>query len=85
MKTAKLIFSMLLCLTMAASFAQKSEQAKQKFFTAYPESIQLSKNILQNTMNASEGEMVVVGFSNDFNFKGTVISNLKNITTFSVL
>ena len=77
MKTLKGIFSLLLCLTTAAAFSQKSDQVRPKLFAAYPESIQLSKNILQNTMNSSEGEVVVVAFSDDFHFKGTVISNQK--------
>ncbi|MBS1744185.1 MAG: hypothetical protein JST81_14225 [Bacteroidetes bacterium] len=77
MKTLKTLFSLLLCLTTAVAFSQKSDQGKQKFFASYPESIQLSKNILQNTMNASEGEEVIVSFTSDFRFKGTVISNLK--------
>ncbi|MEO6669620.1 MAG: hypothetical protein ABIN36_09115 [Ferruginibacter sp.] len=77
MKTLKTLFSLLLCLTTAATFAQRSDQAKPKVFAAFPEKIQLSKNILQNIINANEGEEVIVAFSNDFHFKGTVLSNLK--------
>jgi hypothetical protein len=77
MKTLKTLFCLLLCLTSAAAFAQKSDQAKPTLFTAYPETIQLSKNILHNTMNSSEGEQVIVAFTNEFRFKGTVISNRK--------
>lgn len=77
MKTFKALFSLLLCLTTAAAFSQKTEPLRSKLFTAYPETIQLSKNILQNTMNSSEGELVVISFSNEFRFKGTVISNQK--------
>ncbi|MEO8770766.1 MAG: hypothetical protein ABI402_11790 [Ferruginibacter sp.] len=77
MKTLKTLFSLLLCLTTAATFAQKSEQARPKVFAGFPEKIQLSKNILQSTINVNEGEEVIVAFSNDFHFKGTVISNLK--------
>ena len=77
MKTFKTLFSLLLCLTTAVTFAQKSDQPRPKLFVGFPEKIQLSKNILQNTLNANEGEQVIVAFSNDFHFKGTVLSNLK--------
>lgn len=76
MKTFKTLFSLLLCLTTATVFAQKSDKAP-KLFTKFPETIQLSKNILQNTLNVNEGEEVIVSFSNDFRFKGVVISNQK--------
>jgi hypothetical protein len=77
MKTLKTLFSLLLCLTTAATFAQKSDQARPKLFAGFPENIQLSKTILQKTLNANEGEEVIVAFSNEFHFKGTVLSNLK--------
>ena len=64
-----------LSLTIEGTHIAKNIQEKQKLFSAYPETIVLSKNILQNTLNATEGEEVVVAFSNDFRFKGTVISN----------
>lgn len=77
MKTCKAILSLLLCLTTAAAFSQKSDHARPKLFAGYPETIQLSKNILQNTLNAAEGEEVIVPFTSNFRFKGTVISNQK--------
>ncbi len=77
MKTSKLIFCLLLCVITAAAFAQKSDQSKPKLFTNFPDEIQVSKNLLQNTMNAFEGEQVVITFNNDFHFKGIVLSNLK--------
>lgn len=77
MKTLKTLLSLLLCLTTAAAFSQKTDQAKPKLFAGFPETIQLSKNILQNTMKVNEGEEVIVAFTNEFHFKGTVISNLQ--------
>ena len=77
MKTLKTLFSLLLCLTTAATFAQKSDPTRPKAFAGFPDKISLSKNILQNTLNASQGEEVIVAFSNDFHFKGIVLSNLK--------
>ena len=75
MKTLKTLFVLLLCLTTAATRAQPA--SKQKLFTNYPETIQLSKNILQNALTVNEGEEVVITFSNEFSFKGTVLSNQK--------
>ena len=77
MKTLKTVLCLLLCLTTAAAFSQKYDQARLVLFADYPETIQLSKNILQNTMNAIPGEEVIIAFTNDFHFKGTVLSNLK--------
>lgn len=77
MKTYKTLLSLLLCLTTAAAFSQKLDQSRPKLFAGYPETIQLSKNILQNTLNAAEGEEVIVAFTSDFRFKGMVISNQK--------
>ncbi len=76
MKTLKTLLFLLLCLTTTAGFSQTKAE-KAKLFAGYPETIRLSKNILQNTLNANEGEEVIVAFSNDFHFKGTVISNIK--------
>ena len=75
MKNLKTLIVLLLCLTTAATYAQSS--SKQRLFANYPETIKLSKNILQNTLTVSEGEEVVITFSNEFSFKGTVLSNVK--------
>lgn len=77
MKTYKLFLSLLLCLTSAAVFSQKTDRQKPALFAAFPDMIQLSTNILQHTINASEGEEIIVAFSDDFRFKGTVISNIQ--------
>ncbi len=76
MKTLKTLLFLLLCLTTVAGYSQiKADKAK--LFARYPETIGLSKNILQNTLNANEGEEVVISFSTDFHFKGIVMSNIK--------
>jgi len=77
MKTFKKLLSVILCLATVTAFSQKTDQSAPKLFAAFPETIQLSKNILHSTINASEGEQVIVAFSNEFRFKGTVLSNLQ--------
>jgi hypothetical protein len=76
MKTLKTLVLLLLCLSTVTAYSQKTS-IKPTLFSKYPESIQLSKNILQNTLNANEGEEVVISFSGDFRFKGIVLSNIK--------
>ena len=75
MNNLRKLFTFGLCLFSISTFAQVKPSAKQKYFTDYPQTVQLSKNILQNTLGASEGEEVIIAFSSDFRFKGVVMSN----------
>jgi hypothetical protein len=71
----KLLLVLLLSLTYVASFSQKTDAQKPKLFANYPETIDLSKNTLQNTFNATQGQDITVAFSDNFHFQGTVLSN----------
>jgi hypothetical protein len=77
MKTLKNFLSLLLCLTTAAAFSQKTGPSGAKLFASYPDQIAVSKHVLQNTLNASQGEEINISFNTTFNFKGVVISNIK--------
>lgn len=74
MKTCKSILCMLFILSSVSTFAQAQEKAKA-LFAQFPQTIQLSDNILDGTIKASAGEEVIIAFSRDFRFRGTVISN----------
>ena len=75
MKIRSTILSLLLCLTTAAAFSQKSTSGKPQVFAAYPNSIAVAENILQNMFTAIPGETISLSFSEEFAYTGTVLSN----------
>ena len=77
MKTFKLPVCLLLCLISATAFSQKINTARPVLFSSFPDEMQISKSILQNTFNVKEGQQVTVAFSDKFHFSGTVLSNQK--------
>jgi hypothetical protein len=72
-KTATLL---LLCFSATIAFAQKNEQEKQRIFTKFPSSINISSEKLNNLFSAKAGEVVSVYFDAQFTFSGTVMSNI---------
>ena len=81
---SKLTFAMLLCLTTAVGFSQT---AKPKIFAAYPNTIDCSSSQFSNAFSAVSGQHVVLSFSNDFKFSGTVITNIvkySNLQTMTI-
>ncbi len=76
MKTkSKIALFALFCLANTASFAQAKTE-KKEIFASYANNIVLSEKTLMNTFSAKAGEAVVINFSADFVYSGTVVSNL---------
>lgn len=71
---SKLLLCLLLTLISAVSFAQKTD-SRQKVFAAYPESVSLDRSLMNNAFTNKKDAAVSLQFSNDFVFKGTVVSN----------
>ena len=77
MKTlSKLMFALLFWLTTATGFSQTSHAAKPKIFSAFPNTIDCPVSEFTNAFTASEGQHIILSFSNNFKFSGTVISNI---------
>lgn len=84
---SKLMFAGLLCLTTAAGFSQSPTTAKPKIFAAYPNTINCSSSEFMNAFTAMEGQHVILTFSDDFKFSGTVITNIvkySNLQTMTI-
>ena len=76
MKTISKILLLLLCCQVTNPvFSQRTDNSKKAIFAAYPNSISLSKNTLQQTFSAIPGETINVAFSDQFIYNGTVMSN----------
>lgn len=72
----KLMLVLLLCLAAAAGFSQTLSTPKQKIFANYPNTINCSASEFSNAFNATEGQHIILAFSDNFKFAGTVISNV---------
>lgn len=70
---SKLRFAILLCLATTTGFSQTS---KPKIFAAFPNTINCPVSEFINAFSATEGQHLILSFSNDFKFSGTVISNV---------
>lgn len=71
----KLIFAILLCLSNTSGFSQTSQVAKPKIFSNFPNTINCTVSEFRNAFSATEGQHIILTFSDDFKFSGTVISN----------
>lgn len=84
---SKLMFAGLLCLTTAAGFSQSQATTKPKIFGAYPNTINCLSSEFSNAFTATEGQHVILTFSDDFKFSGTVITNIvkySNLQTMTI-
>ncbi|MEO6491136.1 MAG: hypothetical protein ABIO04_14435 [Ferruginibacter sp.] len=70
----KVALALLFCLTATAGFTQHS--SKPALFGNYPPIINCSAFEFNNALAAAEGQHVVLFFSDNFKFSGTVISNV---------
>ncbi len=67
---------LLLCCINAAAFSQATQPVKQNIFAGFPNTINCSATEFANAFNAAEGQHIVLAFSDNFKFAGTVISNV---------
>ena len=72
----KLIFALMLCLSTTAGFSQNTQVAKPKIFGNFPNTINCSISEFINAFSVLEGQHIILSFSDDFKFSGTVISNV---------
>ena len=72
MKTSKLLLMLLLCLSTAASYAQAT---KTEVFSQFPETINISKSELSQSLLATEGTSITIHFA-DLVITGKVIANV---------
>ena len=72
----KLMLLLLLCLTSAVGFSQAQHTSKQPIFSVYPNTINCSVSEFSNAFTATEGQHIILSFSDNFKFAGTVISNI---------
>ncbi len=73
---SKLMFALLLCLTTAAVHSQTQNSSKPKIFAAFPNTINCSVAEFSNAFAATEGQRLILAFSDNFKFSGTVVSNI---------
>ena len=66
--------SLLLCFIALTGFSQNN--AKPKQFANFPEKINCSEQELARIFTSSPGQAINVSFSNNFNFSGSVKSNI---------
>jgi hypothetical protein len=69
---SKLTFALLLSLATLAGYSQA---AKPQIFSNFPSTINCSVSEFHNAFSASEGQHIILTFSNNFKFSGTVLSN----------
>ena len=75
MKTkSSTLLAMFFCLGTLPVFSQ---QTKPSLFNAYPSSIPVSKDILEQAFSASIGGNISIPFSTNFVYAGTVVSNIR--------
>ncbi|MEP7164691.1 MAG: hypothetical protein ABI741_08355 [Ferruginibacter sp.] len=70
---SKLTFALMLCLAATAGFSQSS---KPKIFADFPNTINCTVSEFTNAFSATEGQHIILSFSDGFKFSGTVISNV---------
>ena len=67
---------MLLCLITAAGHSQTLPVSKPAIFSSFPNTISCAVSEFSNAFTAVEGQRVILTFSDNFKFAGTVISNI---------
>ena len=67
------MFALLLCLTTTAGFSQSS---KPKIFATFPDKINCPVSEFITAFHVTEGQHIILSFSDNFKFSGTVISNV---------
>ncbi|MFN8249331.1 MAG: hypothetical protein U0T68_10300 [Ferruginibacter sp.] len=72
----KSFFVALITLIAAPAFSQSSPTVKPAIYASYPNSINGSSSEFASAINATEGQHIVLTFSDNFKFSGTVISNV---------
>ena len=68
------MLAVLLSVASTASFAQITDR-RASLYSSLPQTINIDKNIFGNVLDATEGKEISLHLSDDFIFKGTVISN----------
>lgn len=74
LSTLTLAFS--LCLLSVTGFSQTGKAPKPKIFSDFPDKINCPSSELSYAFSTSEGEHIVLFFTDNFRFSGTVISNV---------
>ena len=89
MKTlGKTMFAILLCLTTTAGFSQTSSVSKTTLFGNFPNTIDCAVSTFINAFNVTEGQHIILSFSDNFIFSGTVTSNIvkySNLQSMTIL
>jgi hypothetical protein len=70
---SKLMFALLFSLATTTGFSQTS---KPKIFAAFPNTINCTVSEFFNAFHVTEGQHIILSFSDNFKFSGTVISNV---------
>ena len=70
---SKLMFALLLCLAATTGFSQA---LKPKIFDGFPNTINCPVIEFINAFNVTDGQHIILSFSDNFKFSGTVISNV---------
>ncbi len=70
---SKLMFALLLCLAATTGFSQA---VKPKIFDGFPNMINCPVSEFINAFNVTDGQHIMLSFSDNFRFSGTVISNV---------
>ena len=73
---SKLSLAMILCLLTSTGFTQTAKPPKQAIFSDFPNKINCPASELSNAFSAVDGQHIVLYFSDNFKFSGTVISNV---------
>ena len=73
---SKLTITLMFSLTAAIGFSQSTHAAKQQIFGDFPNTINCSASEFSNAFTTAEGQHIILSFSDNFKFSGTVISNI---------
>lgn len=73
---SKLTLAFSVCLLSISGFSQTGKAPKPTIFSDYPDKIKCPSSELSFAFSATEGEHIVLFFSDNFRFSGTVISNV---------
>lgn len=77
MKTlSKSMLAIFFCLSASAGFSQTSPVSKPTIFGRFPNTIDCAVSTFANAFNLKEGQHIILSFSDNFKFSGTVISNI---------
>ncbi len=70
------MLAIVLCLTTSTGFSQTSSVSKPAIFGSFPNTIDCAVSTFTNAFNLKEGQHIVLSFSDNFIFSGTVTSNV---------